>query len=383
MSTALFTEPRQPTQRYKHLDKTISNRKPIQLKHHVLKVTEEPPKDTVPTRKHLTYNEASKGVIKTRLADSLGRTPWHNNVGATASYSDEETEGMNQERLQAIMNQLTNDIRVNGRRISPLHAQIVHQAPNGQLTPSSPASDMQNDMPEDYNNMKPTQLPWDSNGGNNFNSNNGNHKNGGQMMGGDPIERLMFGGMSQVFNGKGKNSDSEGGMSNIPGLSFGDENNNGAINLMEGENGLQPMNDMGGMHGTNGMNRMNRINDMNRINEMTGMTGIYGMNGMNGMNGIMKGMRGMNGMTGIRPFRREGSHFAGGKDRASKRVRQQLGSNKVTKLAPVPSLNVKKSNKEKTEEGEASKKVLRKSSHMNGSSHASRESSEKPSVRSP
>jgi len=52
----------------------------------------------------------------------------------------------------SIMNQLTNDIRVNGRRITPLQTQIVQQSSNGIINPTLPMSDMQDEMQPDMQN---------------------------------------------------------------------------------------------------------------------------------------------------------------------------------------------------------------------------------------
>lgn len=246
-------------------------------------------------RKQLRYQEANSAMIKTRLDDSLGRIPWSNNHENVASYVD-GTGGVSQQRLLAIMNQLTNDIRVNGRRITPLQTQMVQQTNDGDINPTSPASNMQDEMQPDMqtsmhddmqsntndmgnNEVKPIQIPINQKGGDGAPDANGpgDGANGPGM-----FERLMFGGLSQIVGGgKGSNSYSEtgGGMTNVPGLSYGGSNNNGVINLMESEHGLKPMRGMNGMGSINGMNGM--------------MTGMHGM--MNGMGMMMPGTGRMRG----------------------------------------------------------------------------------------
>lgn len=269
-------------------------------KHRFVKIKEEPLEEKAPSRKHLAFQEASSSMIKSKLEDRLGRVPWSNYPGAVASYAD-GVGSLSQQRLQAIMNQLTNDIRVNGRRVTPLQAQIVQQSSNGEINPTSPLNDMQNDMLSnmqdamqpnmqdqmhddmqsnkpngmqndmDESQVKPIQIPMNHNGGNNA-----------QLMSPNTFERLMFGGLSQIVGGEGGGgggqhkgfSDFGGGMSNVPGLSFGGRHNSGVINLMESENGLKPMTGMNEMRGTNGM-------------FVGGMHGM--MNGMGRMRGRMWG----------------------------------------------------------------------------------------------
>ena len=258
-------------------------------KHRMFRIKEKPLEEKTPSRKHLAYNEASSSMIKTKLFDSLGRIPWSNNHQNVASYVD-GTGGLSQQKLLAIMNQLTNDIRVNGRKITPLQTQIVQQSSNGEINPTSTMNDMQDDMQPDMQNsmqddmqsnkqndmqddmggneIKPIDLPMNQKG-----------SNGGQMMRPGMFERLMFGGLSQIMGGGRGNkgySDPGGGMTNIPGLSFDGPNNNGVINLMESENGLKPMTGMNGMGGMNGMHGM-----MNGMGMM--------MNGMGRMKGRMWG----------------------------------------------------------------------------------------------
>ena len=240
-------------------------------------------------RKQLRYQELNSAMIKTKLDDSLGRIPWSNNHENVASYVD-GTGGLSQQKLLAIMNQLTNDIRVNGRRITPLQTQIVQQTNDGDINPTSTVSNMQDEMQPDMktnmqddmqsdtndmgnNEIKPIQIPINQKGG------DGAHANGPGM-----FERLMFGGLSQtVGGGKGSNgySDFGGGMTDVPGLSYGGSNSNGVINLMESEHGLKPMRGMNGMGSMNGMNGM--------------MTGMHGM--MNGMGMMTHGMGKMRGDT--------------------------------------------------------------------------------------
>lgn len=274
-----------------------------EAKHRLFRITKQPLDEKTPYRKQLRYQEASSAMIKTKLDDSLGRIPWSNNHKNIASYVD-GTGGLSQQKLLAIMSQLTNDIRVNGRRITPLQTQIVQQTTNGEINPTSPMSNMQDEMQPDMQNsmqddmqsnnndmgdneIKPIQIPMNQKGG------NGAHTNGPGM-----FERLMFGGLSQTMGGggKGNNGYSEfgGEMTNVPGLSYGGSNSNGVINLMESEHGLKPM------RGMNGMGRMNGM-----------MTGNHGMmNGMHGMNGMMNGMgmmmHGMGRMRGSTFFSRRG-----------------------------------------------------------------------------
>lgn len=261
-------------------------------KHRILRIKGEPIKEKTPSRKHLAFQEASSSMIKTRLKDQLGRIPW-SNYPALASNAN-GVGGLSQQRLQAIMNQLTSDIRVNGRRVTPLQTEIVQQSSNGDINPTSPLNDMQSDMvnnlqdsmqPNMQQNMqddvqhntpngmqddtgeseiKPIQIPMNK-GGNNE-----------QLMHPNTYEQLMFGSLSQIVGDrKGQNngySNFGGGMSNVPGLSFGGQHSPGVINLMESENGLKPMTGMNGMRGMNGM--------------FTGMQGTRMMNGMGMMNGM-------------------------------------------------------------------------------------------------
>ena len=272
-----------------------------------LKIKEEPLNEKTASRKHLAFQEASSSIIKTKLKDMLGRVPWNNNAETIASYAD-GVGGLSQERLQAIMNQLTNDIRVNGRRVTPLQAQIVQQSSNGAINPTSTdLNDMQNDMmsnlqdamqPNMQDNMqddvqsnrpngmqddvegesevKPIQIPMNQKGGNNV-----------QSMSPSSFERLMFGSLSEIVGGGGGRGGGGGGgggggMSNVPGLSFGGRHTPGVINLMESQNGLKPMKSMNGMSAMNGMftgmhgmtmNGMGMMNGMNRMHQMERMGG--------------------------------------------------------------------------------------------------------------
>ena len=270
---------------------------PLESKNKFLKIQGEPINEKKASRKELKFDEESSSSIQTRLKDILGRVPWNYHSGSLAPYAN-GVGGLSQERLQAIMNQLTTNIRVNGRRVSPLQAQIVHQSSNGELNPSmSDLNDMQNDMmstiqdsmqtnvqdnmqddmqgskPNGVQNddtgeseIKPIQIPWNSKGSNNA-----------QSASPSTFESLMFGGLSQIAGGgDGQNkgfSDFGGGVSNVPGLSFGGRHTSGVINLMESENGLKPMNGMNGMGSMNGMT-----------------TGMHGMT-TNGMGGTMWGGR--------------------------------------------------------------------------------------------
>ena len=257
-------------------------------KHRILGIKEEPLHEKTPSRKQLAYNEASSSLIKNKLDDSLGRIPWSNNNQDVASYVD-GAGGLSQQKLMSIMNQLTNDIRVNGRRITPLQTQIVQQSSNGIINPTSTMNDlqdemqpdMQNNMQDDMDSNKPNDMQNDM-AGNEIKpieipmNQNSKVSNGGQATRPGMFERLMFGGLSQIMGGGGGGgggggddgdgggrenkgySDFGGGMTNVPGLSFGGPNNNGVINLMESENGLKPMRGMNGMHGMmmNGMGGM-------------------------------------------------------------------------------------------------------------------------------
>ena len=261
--------------------------------------------EKTPSRKQLAYNEASSSLIKNKLDDSLGRIPWSNKHQDVASYAD-GAGGLSQQKLMSIMNQLTNDIRVNGRRITPLQTQIVQQSSNGIINPTLPMNDMQDEMqPDMQNNMqddmegnKPNDMQNDM-AGNEIKpieiplNQNSKGSDGAQATRPGMFERLMFGGLSQIMGGGGGGggegggggrenkgySDFGGGMTNIPGLSFGGPNNNGVINLMESENGLKPMNGMGGMNGMGSMNGMHGM--MNGMGMM--------MNGMGRMRGRMSG----------------------------------------------------------------------------------------------
>ena len=284
------------TQTHGNSSKPLGN-VPLESKNKFLKIQEEPNNEKKASRKQLKFDEESSSNVQTRLKDILGRVPWNYHSGSFAPYAN-GVGGLSQEKLQAIMNQLTTNIRVNGRRVSPLQAQIVHQSSNGDLNPSMPElNDMQNDMmsqlqdsmqPNMQPNMqddmqsskpngmqnddtgeseiKPIQIPWNSKGGNNA-----------QSTSPSTFERLMFGGLSQIAGGgEGQNkgySDFGGGVSNVPGLSFGGTHTSGVINLMESENGLKPMTGMNGMRSMNGM-----------------MTGMHGMT-TNGMGGRMWGGR--------------------------------------------------------------------------------------------
>ncbi|KAL9967348.1 hypothetical protein ACROYT_G025553 [Oculina patagonica] len=240
-------------------------------------------------------------MIKTKLADNLGRIPWSNNHQNLASYVNGEG-GLSQQKLLAIMSQLTNDIRVNGRKITPLQTQIVKQSSDGEINPTLSMDnmqdemqpDMQNDMQDDMQSNKQNDMQDDmqSNKQNDMQDGMGGNEikpidipmnqrgsNGGQMMRPGMFERMMFGGLSQIMGGGRGNkgySDFGGGMANVPGLSFGGSNNNGVINLMESGNGLKPMT---GMNGMGGMNRMHGM--MNGMGMM--------MNGMGRMRGRMWG----------------------------------------------------------------------------------------------
>lgn len=284
------------TQTHGNSSKPLGNF-PLESETKFLKIQEEPNNEKKASRKQLKFDEESSSNIQTRLKDILGRVPWNYHSGSFAPYAN-GVGGLSQEKLQAIMNQLTTNIRVNGRRVSPLQAQIVHQSSNGDLNPSMPElNDMQNDMmsqlqdsmqPSMQGNMqddmqsskpngmqnddtgeteiKPIQIPWNSKGGNNA-----------QSTSPSTFERLMFGGLSQIAGGgEGQNkgySDLGGGVSNVPGLSFGGTHTSGVINLMESENGLKPMTGMNGMRSMNGM-----------------MTGMHGMT-TNGMGDRMWGGR--------------------------------------------------------------------------------------------
>lgn len=284
------------TQTHGNSSKPLGNF-PLESETKFLKIQEEPNNEKKASRKQLKFDEESSSNIQTRLKDILGRVPWNYHSGSFAPYAN-GVGGLSQEKLQAIMNQLTTNIRVNGRRVSPLQAQIVHQSSNGDLNPSMPElNDMQNDMmsqlqdsmqPSMQGNMqddmqsskpngmqnddtgeteiKPIQIPWNSKGGNNA-----------QSTSPSTFERLMFGGLSQIAGGgEGQNkgySDFGGGVSNVPGLSFGGTHTSGVINLMESENGLKPMTGMNGMRSMNGM-----------------MTGMHGMT-TNGMGDRMWGGR--------------------------------------------------------------------------------------------
>ena len=277
-----------------------------QGKHRIFKMKEEPLDEKTPSRKQLAYNEASSSLIKNKLDDSLGRIPWSSSQQDVASYVD-GAGGLSQQKLMSIMNQLTNDIRVNGRRITPLQTQIVQQTSNGMINPTSPINDMQdemqpdmqNSMQDDMENNKPNDMQNDMAGNEikpieiPMNQMNQKGSNGAQATRPGMFERLMFGGLSQIMGGgeggeagggeggrenKGY-SDFAGGTANVPGLSFGGPNNNGVINLMESENGLKPMSGMRGMNGMGGMNGMHGM--MNGMGMM--------MNGMGRMRGRMWG----------------------------------------------------------------------------------------------
>lgn len=254
-------------------------------KHRISRIKEEPLSEKTPSRKHFAYDELSSSVIKTKLDDSLGRIPWSNNHQNLASYVDGGAGGLSQQKLLAIMNKLTNDIRVNGRKITPLQTQIVQQSPDGEINPSSSMNgmqdamqpDMQNSMQDDMQSNKQNDMQDDM-GGNEIkpinipmNQKGNEGSDGGPMMRPGMFEKLMFGGLSQVMGGGRGNE-----MTNVPGLSFGGPNGNGVINLMESENGLKPMT---GMNGMGGMNRMHGM--MNGMGMM--------MNGMGGMRGTMWG----------------------------------------------------------------------------------------------
>ena len=254
----------------------IQRKVATESKHRILRIKEEPIKEKTPSRKHLAFQEESSSMIKTRLKDQLGRIPW-SNYPALASYAN-GVGGLSQQRLQAIMNQLTSDIRVNGRRVTPLQAQIVQQSSNGDINPAtSSLNDMQSDIVNNLHNSmqpnmqenmqddaygqhnmpngmqddtgesepKPIQLPINTRGNND------------QLMHPSTFERLMFGSLSQIVGDrKGENkgySDFGGGMSNVPGLSFGGRHSSGVINLMESGNGLKPMTGMNGMRSMNGL----------------------------------------------------------------------------------------------------------------------------------
>lgn len=262
-----------------------SNPKATESKHEhqTFRIKKEPVKERNPYRKHLAYREASSAMIKTKLKDQLGRIPWSNYPSVASNARG--NGGLSQQRLLSIMNQLTNDIRVNGRRVTPLQAQIVQQASNGDISPSSSLNDMQSDivnnvedsmqtnMQDDTQNnqpngmqddtdqseIKPIQMPMNKG------------RSGEQSMQSNALERLMFGGLSQIVGGTGEhtkgNSDFGGGMSNVPGLSFGGGSDSGVINLMESENGLKPMTGMNRMQG------MSMMNGMGMVNTMGGMGG--------------------------------------------------------------------------------------------------------------
>ncbi|KAJ7386754.1 hypothetical protein OS493_006779 [Desmophyllum pertusum] len=202
-SRSILNSINQPTHHtHRHKINQASHGKAVtQAKHRLFKITEEPLKEKTPSRKHLAYNEASSSMIKTKLDDSLGRIPWSNN------YVNGE-RGLSEQKLQSIMNQLTNDIRVNGRRVTPLQAQMVQQSSNGEINPTSPMNDMQDEMQPDMQNsmqddmqnnkqndmgdneIKPIQIPMNQKGG------NGKHRPG-------MFERLMFGGLSEIMGGGG------------------------------------------------------------------------------------------------------------------------------------------------------------------------------------
>lgn len=262
-----------------------SNSKATESKHEhqTFRIKKEPVKERNPYRKHLAYQEASSAMIKTKLKDQLGRIPW-SNYPSVASYGG-GNGGLSQQRLLSIMNQLTNDIRVNGRRVTPLQAQIVQQASNGNINPSSSLNDMQSDivnnvedsmqtnMQDDMQNNQPNGMQDDTNESEikpiQMPMNKG--RSGEQSMQSNTLERLMFGGLSQIVGGTGEhtkgNSDFGGGMSNVPGLSFGGGSDSGVINLMESENGLKPMTGMNRMQG------MSMMNGMGMVNTMGGMGG--------------------------------------------------------------------------------------------------------------
>ncbi|XP_068716565.1 uncharacterized protein [Montipora foliosa] len=253
-----------------------------------LRIKKEPMKEKMASRKNLGFREASSSIVLAKLKDRLGRIPWSNSP-ADASYAG-ETAGLSQQRLLGIINQLTNDIRVNGRRVTPLQAQIVQQASNGDISPTPSLNDMQNDIVSNvqqamHGNMqddmqgnkpndamendaqdsviKPIHIPLNKAGSSE------------QAMQPSTFERLMFGGLSQITGVGGGNkgySEFGGGVTNIPGLSFGGRHNSGVINLMESENGLKPMTGMGGMNGM-----------------FTGTNGIHMMGGTGGMSQKMLG----------------------------------------------------------------------------------------------
>ncbi|XP_067022483.1 uncharacterized protein [Acropora muricata] len=259
----------------------------VETTHRTIGLKKEPLKDKMLVRKNVAFREASSSMIMDRLKDELGRIPWSNHPAA-ASYTG-ETGGLSQQRLLSIVNQLTNDIRVNGRRISPMQAQIVQQSSNGEINPTPSLNDMQNDivtniqqtmhgnmqddlsskpsnlMQDDAQNtvIRPIHVPMNNAG------------NSEQAIQPSSFERLMFGGLSQVAGTGEQNkgySEFGGGMSNIPGLSIGGQHNSGVINLMESENGLKPMTGMGNMNGV-----------------FNGMKGIHMMGGTGRMGGKMWG----------------------------------------------------------------------------------------------
>ena len=185
-------------------------------KHTIFRMKEEPLDEKTPSRKQLAYNEASSSLIKNKLDDSLGRIPWSNHQDV-ASYVD-GAGGLSQQKLMSIMNQLTNDIRVNGRRITPLQTQIVQQTPNGIINPTSPMNgmqdemqpDMQNNMQDDLENNKPNDDMQNDMAGNEIKPIeiplNQKGSDGAQATRPGMFERLMFGGLSQIMGGGGGGS---------------------------------------------------------------------------------------------------------------------------------------------------------------------------------
>lgn len=260
----------------------------VESKHRTFRLKKEPLKDKMPFRKNIAFREASSSMIMERLKDELGRIPWSNHP-PVASYTG-GIGGLSQQRLLSIVNQLTNDIRVNGRRVTPLQAQIVQQSSNGEINPTQPLNDMQNDivtniqqtlhgnMQDDMQSSKPSDMMQDDAQDNVIRPIHVPMNNGGnseQEMQPSSFERLMFGGLSQVAGTGGQNkgySEFGGGMSNIPGISIGGRHNSGVINLMESENGLKPMTGMGNMNGM-----------------FNGMRGIHMMGGTGRMGGKMWG----------------------------------------------------------------------------------------------
>lgn len=256
--------------------------------HRTIRLKKQPLKDKMPLRTNIAFREASSSMIMDKLKDELGRIPWSNHPAA-ASYTG-GTGGLSQQRLLSIVNQLTNDIRVNGRRISPMQAQIVQQSSNGEINPTPSLNDMQNDIvtniqqtmhgngQDDLQSSKPSNLMQDDAQDNVIRPIHvpmNNAGNSGQAMQPSSFERLMFGGLSQVAGTGEQNkgySEFGGGMSNIPGLSIGEQHNSGVINLMESENGLKPMTGMGNMNGVS-----------------NGMKGIHMMGGTGRMGGKMWG----------------------------------------------------------------------------------------------